>query len=1307
MTPMVESTAGSGAASSDLTSLDFSQTSSQANTAHSTGSNPVFARASELAAAAPGAAVALAHRATLAYSIADLILSTSSGGISAALLRGALSEPLRAAAIILGIYIVWLPLGALAALVSWVFTTIGAICILAVVIFIIGSTVARVMVFPGSVSGFSLQMERAFATRFRNSAADAARDADAAIRRLVAAARPARSGGSATALAVALRGLRCKALSSPSSQDTENTAANIDLIDLKSKNVTAAAATTTTTIASPFAPAASAGPIAELVCLRDVLVAQANLAAHPQPWSPPPTPTSQHAAILLHTLETALALIEALQEALKNTAPDADVFADPFPLQKGAILASSPLNIAERARMGRIPVLSLLFSSTPLGYDESIPSSVPLPPTTATITVVSHSGGDDLMVGTTTSDDNLFASGPSPLSSTELNPKQLPPLSLALTAAATIAALRRFRALSAWLEIVPHNGWGAYTSLKDVTIVAGDTWTEDGSGSGAASSGGGRLRMPATGSAPAETPLSPPVSAALNVARNGVRDAWHIAICSHFPNVISRLITNFTRTSALQAQSTLLPSTDTLGASEIELGPLALELGLSPRALRVALDAVTLARAPPLQSTNNVASSSNSSSLGVHSNDGGAGVSNTTRLAGYAAATFAALAGTPQISSSSRGGENGGTETTGGGRQNVGESSREEEGDTSTSDQSGLIARTLNAFTFLRRAIFRTANSAWRMVTATSAPSPIAGLPLLRAELVLRTGAHVLAIPTCSCDLSHGGGGGGGSTCDGRYVDALFIPAGTASVALTAWAGTEGFAPSIDVAPRLPTTASTVGTACSDDVVVVTRENNSNENGIGGAGGYPIPPYHNTIAATIVTVTDSPVVPPPPSSSSMSAPSSPSLCRRRGGSSGVVATVTTDSSLVSEDVNDGSLYHRIIMYSHTLFRTLTSRLTSVRSRPPPCIAARWSVMDTSPLISTRSTRRTIAILCAPNAGSFEGALRYADAVRFYTLTLGIDVLLWNYAGYGRPIGGIAVGASAPCKELLFGPSAGWNSAPPRLPLGGLSPEAVALDSLAVGTFARTVLGARSLIAHGESLGGTAAAALGAAGIVDAVVCDRAFDSLHATAGAVVGSWAGPALRLITGWAAGAGLKGTGNMSALASALVNAVDKQRPLVIIAANDAQDAVIANQTALGTALACATILRESPNGDVWSGENAENNSSSTATLSASPIVQIRNRAGQSLSRMHQSARSMSQKISRNFSTTLKIAVPPPAGASESPPPLLLAALRPLPEALAGVVRARAEAIYCLLIYIAHEVLWTPPPPPPHKLIVTITMI
>lgn len=151
-----------------------------------------------------------------------------------------------------------------------------------------------------------------------------------------------------------------------------------------------------------------------------------------------------------------------------------------------------------------------------------------------------------------------------------------------------------------------------------------------------------------------------------------------------------------------------------------------------------------------------------------------------------------------------------------------------------------------------------------------------------------------------------------------------------------------------------------------------------------------------------------------------------------------------------------------------------------------------------------STAPAVILVCNPNAGLLELNHRCSESAAAYTGRVGVDVVVWNYRGYGR---------------------SGGTPTPARLQA----------DAAAIVRVLRERLGVRRIIAHGESIGGVTACHLAGRGIVDGVLADRTLDSLPRTASHMMFPAAGAGLGLVTRWVgsngaallAAAGWGGTG------------------------------------------------------------------------------------------------------------------------------------------------------------------------------------
>ncbi|KAJ1428563.1 Alpha/Beta hydrolase protein, partial [Ochromonadaceae sp. CCMP2298] len=130
----------------------------------------------------------------------------------------------------------------------------------------------------------------------------------------------------------------------------------------------------------------------------------------------------------------------------------------------------------------------------------------------------------------------------------------------------------------------------------------------------------------------------------------------------------------------------------------------------------------------------------------------------------------------------------------------------------------------------------------------------------------------------------------------------------------------------------------------------------------------------------------------------------------------------------------------------------------------------------------------LVLFCSPNAGFYEGVSQCdinGSWVGFY-LKQGFDVCMFNYRGYG-------------------------------LSTGTPTPDAVKHDACQLYLHLQQTRAPARIIVHGESIGGMIACHLARSYPVDALVCDRTFASLDATAARLLGPWAGYGLKYCTLW----------------------------------------------------------------------------------------------------------------------------------------------------------------------------------------------
>lgn len=128
------------------------------------------------------------------------------------------------------------------------------------------------------------------------------------------------------------------------------------------------------------------------------------------------------------------------------------------------------------------------------------------------------------------------------------------------------------------------------------------------------------------------------------------------------------------------------------------------------------------------------------------------------------------------------------------------------------------------------------------------------------------------------------------------------------------------------------------------------------------------------------------------------------------------------------------------------------------------------------------------IFCNPNACFYEYLPHQTEWVDYYR-KLGVNLVIWNYRGYGRSQG------------------------------SGISPTAIMKDGEKVFQHVRSSLGVTGKIGvHGESLGGCVASYIGKKCQVDFIFADRTFSSVLDIANwAFGGKYSARLLSLVTGW----------------------------------------------------------------------------------------------------------------------------------------------------------------------------------------------
>jgi hypothetical protein len=126
------------------------------------------------------------------------------------------------------------------------------------------------------------------------------------------------------------------------------------------------------------------------------------------------------------------------------------------------------------------------------------------------------------------------------------------------------------------------------------------------------------------------------------------------------------------------------------------------------------------------------------------------------------------------------------------------------------------------------------------------------------------------------------------------------------------------------------------------------------------------------------------------------------------------------------------------------------------------------------------------ILCGPNAEQCEMIQYNSELLNFY-LNNGINVMVFNYRGYG----------------LSEGTPSVWK---------------IKQDAETVALYVRQRVGQNAKIGvHGRSIGGVVASHLARKGLVNFLFADRTFMSLNEVASAMLGTWAGYGLPILTGW----------------------------------------------------------------------------------------------------------------------------------------------------------------------------------------------
>ena len=141
-------------------------------------------------------------------------------------------------------------------------------------------------------------------------------------------------------------------------------------------------------------------------------------------------------------------------------------------------------------------------------------------------------------------------------------------------------------------------------------------------------------------------------------------------------------------------------------------------------------------------------------------------------------------------------------------------------------------------------------------------------------------------------------------------------------------------------------------------------------------------------------------------------------------------------------------------------------------------------------IPVQPSYKGTVIFCMPNAGFYEimaasPTLISTSWPAFYK-SLGYDVCVWNYRGYG-------------------------------VSTGDPSPEKIRSDAILVYKWVATRNPTGRVLVHGESMGGVAAAHMARHASIDLLVCDRTFYSISAVAERLLGSWAAYGVDYVCMW----------------------------------------------------------------------------------------------------------------------------------------------------------------------------------------------
>jgi pimeloyl-ACP methyl ester carboxylesterase len=152
---------------------------------------------------------------------------------------------------------------------------------------------------------------------------------------------------------------------------------------------------------------------------------------------------------------------------------------------------------------------------------------------------------------------------------------------------------------------------------------------------------------------------------------------------------------------------------------------------------------------------------------------------------------------------------------------------------------------------------------------------------------------------------------------------------------------------------------------------------------------------------------------------------------------------------------------------------------------PAAALVRQGALSADP---SQMSAKGLVLFCSPNAGFYEGVSQCdinSSWVGLY-LKCGLDVCMFNYRGYG-------------------------------LSTGTPYPDACKHDACTLYLHLQQTRNPARILVHGESIGGMIACHVAKVYPVDALVCDRTFASLDATAARLLGPWAGYGLKYCSLW----------------------------------------------------------------------------------------------------------------------------------------------------------------------------------------------